>query len=40
MKHQSTEMHRLNQDKVENATVGQQRAVVAVVEVVEVMGFP
>ena len=40
MKHQNTEEHRLNQEKEENATVGQQWAVLAVVEVVEVMGSP
>ena len=43
MKHQNAEVHRLNQEKVENdpaAIVGQQWAVVAVVEVVEVMGVP
>ena len=43
MKHQTTEVQRRNQEKVENepaAIVGQQGAVVAVVEVVEVMGVP
>ena len=42
MKHQNTEVQRLNQEKVENepaASVGHQWAVVAVVEVAEVVGF-
>ena len=42
MKHQNTQEQRQNQEKVENepaAIVGQQWAVVAVVAVVEVVGF-